>query len=146
MKVCCNNNEFSQRIPPKFSLRSLEKENAAKVYSVWPHRAGSSVNFIEYLIEHNISVGLFNEAMELVAWCLRLDFGSLAALQVDENHQRKGYGMIVTKAICKKIAEENDVDITTNIIHANFKSLNLFNKLGFKDCDNSHWVGVRKSV
>jgi predicted GNAT family acetyltransferase len=97
------------------------------------------------MIENNTNLGLFNESNELVAWCLKLDFGSLAALQVDEKHLRKGYGEIVTKAISKKIAVECDVDVTCNIIHANFKSKNLFLKLGFEELDNNFWIGVKKS-
>lgn len=96
------------------------------------------------MIENNTNVGLFNETGELVAWCLKLDFGSLAALQVDEKHLRKGYGEIVTKEISKKIATECDVDITSNIVHANFKSKNLFQKLGFQEIDNNFWIGVKK--
>lgn len=89
-------------------------------------------------------MGLFDDKNELAAWCLQLDFGSLSTLQVDEKHLRKGYGQIVTKAISKKIAEESDVDISSNIVHANFKSLNLFSKLGFKEIDKNYWIGVRK--
>jgi N-acetylglutamate synthase-like GNAT family acetyltransferase len=96
------------------------------------------------MIENNTNVGLFNENDELVAWCLKLDFGSLAALQVDANHLRKGYGETVTKAICKKIAEECNVDISSNIVHANIKSKNLFAKLGFNEIDNNFWIGVGK--
>lgn len=135
---------FFSRIPPNFQLRSLKKENAFKINSVWPHRQEGSERFIEYMIEHNTNVGLFDATGELVAWCLRLDFGSLGALQVDENHYRKGFGSIVTKAICRKIAMECDADVTSNIIHKNFKSLNLFQKLGFKDIDKNHWIGVKK--
>lgn len=112
---------------------------------MWPHREEGSVKFIEFMIENNTNVGLFNETGELVAWCLRLSFGSLAAMQVDENHLRKGYGTIVTKAISKKIASDYNSDITANVIGANFKSLNLFNKLGFKDIDKNYWIGVKKS-
>jgi len=134
-----------ERIPQNFRLDSLSKENAVKINSVWPHRSEGSLSFIEYMIEYNTNIGLFNESGELIAWCLRLDFGSLAALQVDENNLRKGYGEIVTKVISKKIADECDADITSNIVHKNIKSLNLFNKLGFKVVDNNHWIGVQKS-
>lgn len=97
------------------------------------------------MIEFYPNVGLFNETGELVAWCLSLSFGSLATLQVDENHKRKGYGELVTKAISKKIAEELDVDITANVVLANFKSLNLFKKLGFSEIDKNFWITVKKA-
>lgn len=95
-------------------------------------------------MDYNAHIGLFNETDELVAWCLRMDIGSLATLQVDEKHFRKGYGEIVTKAISKKIASECDSDITTNVVLSNIKSLSLFEKLGFDEIDKNHFVGVVK--
>lgn len=103
------------------------------------------MSYVEYLIDHCSTKGLFNENRELVAWCLSMPTGSLAILQVDEKHQRKGFGEIVTKAITKKIASESENDITANIVFDNFKSSNLFTKLGFKDIDKNFWIGVIKS-
>lgn len=68
--------------------------------------------------------------------------GSLGILQVDEQHLRKGYGEIVTKAITKKIALKSEIDVTANITFSNLKSFNLFTKLGFKDIDKNFWIGV----
>lgn len=109
-------------------------------------RSEDSVHFIEYMIENNINVGLYDEFDELTAWCLQLDFGSLATLQVDENHLKKGYGSLVAKFVSKQIALENDVDVTANVVLDNFKSMNLFQKLGFKDIDENYWIGVRKDA
>lgn len=125
-------------------LRPLTIENAVKIDSVWPMKTEGSVTFIEYMITNNVNVGLFDDANELVAWCLQLDFGSLATLQVDEKHFRKGFGEMVTKVITKKIADENDVDVTSNIVFENFKSLSLFEKLGFEETDINYWIGVEK--
>lgn len=97
---------------------------------------------MEYLIDNNKSVGLFKDNGELVAWCLSMDVGSLSILQVNEKHLRKGYGEIVAKATTKKIALESEIDVTANVVLANFKSLNLFTKLGFKDIDKNFWIGV----
>lgn len=126
-------------------MGSLTKDNAAKINSVWPHRSEGSIKYVEYLIDHNESIGLFTEDEELVAWCLSMDMGSLAILQVDENHLRKGYGEIVAKAITKKVASESAIDLTANIVFSNFKSANLFAKLGFRDIDRNYWIGVIKS-
>lgn len=112
--------------------------------TAWTHGSDFSAKTIPYLIEHNMSVGLFDADDELVAWCLVFDFGSLAALQVDENHYRKGYGEIVTRAITKKIAEENDVDVTSNYVDGNIRSHNLVTKIGFKKIDSNRWIGVYK--
>lgn len=144
MSIQWNKSKISIRIPENFELRPISKENAFKINEMWPHRSESSLAFIEYLIDHLLSVGLFNETGELVAWCLQLDFGSLATLQVDENHLRKGYGEVVTKAICRKIATEWKLDITSNILNTNIKSIRLFEKLGFQDVDKNYWIGITK--
>lgn len=133
------------RIPKGFRLGSLTKANATAINSVWPHRSEGSVSYVEYLIDHNESIGLFTKDGKLVAWCLSMTTGSLALLQVDENHLRKGYGEIVAKAITKKVALESGIDVTANIVFANYKSANLFTKLGFKDIDKNYWIGVIKS-
>lgn len=132
------------RIPPNFRVASLTKENADFVKKAWTHGSEFSGKTCSYLIQHNPSVGLFNPAGDLVAWCLVFDFGSLAALQVDENHFRKGYGEIVTRAITKKIAEENDIDVTSNYVDGNIRSHNLVTKIGFKKIDINRWFGVFK--
>lgn len=125
-------------------MRPVTTENAEKINSVWPMRSEGSQNYIEYIIKYNSNVGLFDDNNELVAWCLQLDFGSLSTLQVDEKHLRKGYGSLIAKAISKKIATENDVDITSNVVFENFKSLNLFDKLGYEEVDKNYWIGVKK--
>lgn len=134
---------LNNRIPENFSLRSLTQEHVNTVKSAWRHDDEFSINTVSYLIEHNVSVGLFNESNDLVAWCLVFDFGSLAALQVDEKHYRKGYGTIVTKALSKKIAMENGVDITSNFVDGNVKSQNLVEKIGFKQIDKNLWVKLK---
>ena len=137
-------NSKNFRAPKGFRLGDLSKEHSIKINAVWPHRSEGSEKFIEYLIENNAHVGLFDKATgELVAWCFQHDFGSLAILQVDENYFRKGYGEVVTRAITRKIAAEFNVDITSNIIVNNEKSLNLFTKLGFIDVENTYWIGVQ---
>lgn len=126
-------------------MGSLTKDNAAAINSIWPHRSEGSVAYVEYLIDHNESIGLFEESGKLLAWCLSMQTGSLGILQVDEEHLRKGYGELVTKAITKEIALKSDIDVTANIVFDNLKSSNLFTKLGFKDIDKNFWIGVIKA-
>lgn len=87
-----------------------------------------------------MSIGLFGDDGELLAWCLRYDNGSLALLQVDEQHLRKGYGSLVAKAISKRIAIEFDSDVTAMIVKHNQKSMNMFTKLGFVGVGPHTWV------
>lgn len=134
------------RIPASFQVRPLQTEDAFDINSVWPQKGDGTEEFVSYMIENNTNVGLYNESDELIAWCLKHDFGSLASLQVDEHHLKKGYGETVTKAICKKVAIECDVDITASIVHDNYKSKNLFKKLGFENIDTNFWIGVKKKL
>ncbi|KAL7043378.1 hypothetical protein ACKWTF_001481 [Chironomus riparius] len=130
-------------VPEGLVIRKLSTSNADHINSIWPHRSPGSEKFIEYCIEMNLSVGLYDQATgELLAWCLEHDNGNLLALQVDQNHLRKGYATIVTKAITKLIAQERGFDVHTNIVVANFKSLGLFEKLSFNKIDKNFWTGV----
>lgn len=95
---------------------------------------------INFLIKNNLTIGLFDKTNELVAWVLQIDTGSLAVLQVDENHRRKGYGEVVTRVIAKKIAMDRDSDVTANVKKINQMSTNLFKKLNFKDIDKNYWM------
>jgi predicted GNAT family acetyltransferase len=107
-------------------------------------KAEGSEEKIKILIKYNISLGLFNESNELVAWIIQIDTGSLAILQVDENYLRKGYGEIVTRAMIKKIATEFEIDVTTNVEETNEISTALFAKLNFRDIGKSYWMIVAK--
>lgn len=134
------------RIPENFQLRySLSADNVPIIQKVWIHLPDFSINAIPHMIEQNISVGLFNSKDELVAWCLLFDCGSIGSLHVNEFNRRKGFGEIVTKAICKKIAEENNVDVLTDYIDGNYQSEGLMKKIGFKSVYKVRWIGVVKS-
>lgn len=135
---------ISCRIPENFQLRSLSTESASIIQKSWKHLPDFSTNSIPYMIENNINVGLFNDKSELVAWCLVFDCGSIGALHVDEFNRRKGFGEIVTKAISKKIAEENNVDVLTDYIDGNYQSESLMKKIGFKSVGKVRWIGAVK--
>lgn len=96
------------------------------------------------MIANNVSVGLFNESIELVAWCMVFDFGSLAALQVVEKYQRRGFGEIIAKAITKKIAIENDIDVTSFYVDGNLASQRLVEKIGFKKIQMKRRIRICK--
>lgn len=137
-----NAKKFEIVIPEGTSLRTLSENDAAKINSIWPHASHDSEKFIAYCIKYNPSVGLYSQDNQLLSWCLYHDFGLLLALQTDPNHLRKGFAEIVTKAIAKKIAEDLNFDCAASIIKDNFKSINLFKKIGFNQIDTNSWVGV----
>lgn len=115
-----------------------------KVNSAWPHRFEGSEKFMLYSIQNHLNLGLFNENDELIAWSLMYDNGALGAVQVDENHLRKGYGSLVTKAMSKKIAGEYDLDVIGFIVATNENSLKMFAKLGFKSTTRHKWFVMIK--
>lgn len=123
-------------------MQPLQESDAHKIASVWSYKSAGNEKRIEYMIRHNRHLGLYDKISDLVAWCLQRDSGSLGTLQVDEKHLRKGFGEIVTAAITKKIATECDTDVTANIFVKNYKSLNLFKKLGFQEIDHGFLIGV----
>lgn len=110
-----------------------------KVNKVWPHRYDGSDKFISYSIKFHMSIGLFDDKDELIAWSLRYDNGSLGVLQVDEKHLRKGYGNLIAKALSRRIAFEDDCDVVSLIAYENVKSINMFTKIGFEPADRHTW-------
>lgn len=69
--------------------------------------------------------------------------GSLGLLQVEEKYFRRGYGALVAKEISRLIAK-NGYDITSNIVVGNDKSVNLFEKIGYKKFDDTpHWITLK---
>lgn len=121
----------------------MSKIDAVKMNSVWPRAHEGSQQLLELLIEVNPSVGLYTDKGELVAWSVGLEVAALGALQVDANYLRRGFGSLITKALSKKIAIERDYDITAHIVFNNTNSLNMFQKLGFKEIDSNFWIGVK---
>lgn len=92
-----------------------------------------------------MSIGLFDDKDELIAWSLRYDNGSLGVLQVDEKHLRKGYGNLIAKALSRRIADEDDCDVLSLIVNENFKSISMFTKIGFKPADHHTWFVLTRN-
>lgn len=131
-------------LPADLRLKPLTSAHVDKVNSAWPHRYDGSDQMILYSIKYHHSLGLYTELDELIAWCLMYDNGSLAILQVDDNHLRKGYGSLMAKAMSKKIAEEFEIDVTTLIARTNSNSQKMFAKLGFKETAGGHkWFTMK---
>lgn len=136
--------ELEVTLPPKMYMRPLNDSHVIKINSAWPHRYLGSDQFISYSIKYHESVGLFDDAEELLAWSLRYDNGSLGVLQVDENHLRKGYGSLIAKALSRKIAEAFESDITALIKYDNFESMSMFTNLGFKAAEKHLWLVLKR--
>lgn len=63
--------DFEWTVPEDLEMRSLTKSDAANINNLWPHRFPGSEEYLKNLINHNISVALFNKnSNEVVAWVL----------------------------------------------------------------------------
>ncbi|XP_019550971.3 uncharacterized protein LOC109420951 isoform X1 [Aedes albopictus] len=117
--------------PPGVTLHKLELHHATQINTVWPHRCEGSEYTLKRLIAWNPSMGLFDESGRLLAWSLCWTTGTLAALQVDAEHLRKGFGSLVVRAVAKEMTK---VGMNCQaIVHcANEISNAMFTKLGFE--------------
>lgn len=125
--------------PSNVTLKPLSVDSAEVVDNEWPNKHDGSRFFIERLIEWNPNIGAFNENNELMAWCLRLQAGSLGALQVRQKFFRKGLGSLVVTAMCKILAN-SEMDTFALVGTQNAASQNLFKKLGFNYADDAFWL------
>ncbi|XP_017471422.1 PREDICTED: uncharacterized protein LOC108362789 [Rhagoletis zephyria] len=133
--------QFVVETPAGFTLRRLEKTNAELVNSLWPHREPGSVALVELLITYNDSVGVFDNAGNLVAWCLILPMGALGLLQVLDTHKRMGFGNLAVRHMSKLVSAKG-LEVTAPVVFQNVASRSLFKKLGFKPIGNAYFVVI----
>ncbi|XP_063697440.1 uncharacterized protein LOC134828395 [Culicoides brevitarsis] len=119
--------------PEGYSLKPISDENhVQKVSEIWSNRDEGSFFFLQRLKNFNPNVGLFkNDSNELVSWCFRLQVGALGALQTDKNYLRRGFGSLVTRKMCKILAEM-DQDTFALVDASNEASKRMFQKVGFE--------------
>lgn len=63
----------------------------------------------------------------------------LTALQVDENHKRKGLAGFIVKGMSKTLVNK-DWNTIACVVDGNTPSHNLFQKLEFDIIDQVHWI------
>lgn len=74
----------------------------------------------------------------------RYPTGLLASLYTDKGHLGQGLALLVTRNLCKRIAELG-YDSFSGILTTNQASLNLFRKLGFVPYDQIDWISTEIS-
>ena len=70
--------------------------------------------------------------------------GSFGSLQVDEKYQRRGLGTLIAKIMSLELAKLGK-DVTAGIVDSNYKSKQMFAKLGFKHITDTHWYTIKPS-
>lgn len=77
-----------------------------------------------------IFLGLYEKSSNnLVCWILLNNYGGIGMLHTLEQFRRKGFGELITKEFCKKLASVGR-DIFAATVDGNI-SANMFKKLGF---------------
>lgn len=118
----------------------MDKSHASLVDKHWKYRLEGSEEYLEVFIEMNSSFGVFLKSDNtLVCWVLLNHLGLISNLQTLPEYERKGYGTLVTKALCKEIARSGCNPVTCTM-KGNAQSEKLFGKLGFKKYDDCIFV------
>ncbi|XP_055375839.1 uncharacterized protein LOC129608380 [Condylostylus longicornis] len=126
--------------PDDIDLRPLSEKDCEIADALWPNRHYGSLFLLKRLAKLNPSIGAFKrDTNELVAWCFQLQAGPLGALQVKEEHKRKGYGSLCVRAMVKILAA-NDCDTFACVSEGNDASFKLFKSCGFQFIDVCNWL------
>ena len=120
-------------------MKPLSVDKADIIDDEWSNKHDGSLFLVKRLIEWNSNIAAFNDKNELMGWSLRLQAGSLGALQVREKFKRRGIGSILVLAMCKILAN-SELDTFALVGEKNLASRNMFNKLGFKHTDDCFWL------
>lgn len=129
-------------LPEGLHLKKLGVEHAVIANQVWPWRHEGSEYFMKRLAAWNISIGLFNESDEMLAWSFVWPTGAIGPLEVAKAHLRKGYGTLIAKAIAKEVAK-NGMNCYGTIVSGNDASVAMFVKLGFERVEDTYYVRTR---
>lgn len=136
--------KLSSSIPSGLHTKKLSIHHATFANRVWPHRCEGSEYFLKRLTAWNPSVGLFNEIGELLAWCFCWPNGAIGPLEVVKEHQRKGYGSLMVRAIAREVANVG-LNCYGTAIMGNLESRAMFEKLGFKSLGESCFYARNRS-
>lgn len=133
--------EQSYEVPNDLILRELDPSYSTLLNERWVHRYPNSEKYIELLIRLNGGLGLFNkDDDEIVGWVVKNEFAGVGHLQTMPKYRQKGYGMILAKAMTKKIALDDGGTVHAFIVDKNTNSRLLFGKLGYEILAGSNWV------
>lgn len=134
--------EFS--VPDNVEMKILSADDSAIINDVWPYRYLGSEKFIKSLIRLNGGLGIY-EGGQLVSWILKIECFGLGLLQTLDEHQGKGYARLLTRALSKKIALEDDEDVILFASYGKPKTVDLYIRYGFHHVCYTHWMYLKKS-
>lgn len=85
---------------------------------------------------NRLYLGLFDNDENLIAYAgasLNFDFADIIKVGVEKQHQGKGYGKQVLLELLKELKKLDIFDVLLEVEHQNYKALNLYLSVGFKE-------------
>ncbi|XP_059140229.1 uncharacterized protein LOC131928268 [Physella acuta] len=125
----------SSQIPDELIISPLEpKRDAAIMNSTWPYKNEHSEKYLEQLILRFPSCGVFDRSGQCLGHVVGTDKGTVGVLYVVPEMRRHGLGQMLLRELCKAYFDL-DLPCFANCVTNNIKSIQLFEKVGFKNID-----------
>ena len=128
------------REPDEVYLNSLKPCHAIKVHAMWGHKHIISANWLEELVDHFPSVGVYLKSNKLVTWAIcNPPGGGISHLYTEKDHRNKGYATLAVRFLSKQLANNGLVPYATIGVD-NEASAKLFSAVGFQRSHNVHFL------
>lgn len=138
--------------PHDVTVRPLTAADVEIADSLWPNRHSGSLFFLRRICKWNPNLGAYkrlaNGTDVLMGWCFTLQSGAMGALQVREEYQGMGIGLLITVEMARLYMYQNQ-DSMAFVGPLNVSSRKIFERLQFQQIDTIYWLRtfpVGKSV
>ncbi|XP_035824354.1 uncharacterized protein LOC101862400 [Aplysia californica] len=126
-------------VPEDLTLRQLDPDtDTARAVEVWHRKRRHATQFVNRILKHVPSLGLFTKGGRLVAMEYGTHWGTMGTLHVDDDYRGRGLAKILTCRLAHKFYEEG-LPAIVNIISTNAVSKTLHTKLGFRPFAKLDW-------
>ena len=122
----------------------LKVDHAYLINKFWDHfEPQDELEFLEYVIENCISVGLFleDDPSQPISWAFLSNFGHINGVYTSEEHRRKGYGRVTMLCLMEQILKADMVPVL-DIKVKNALSIKLCTELGFVEAFDSAFTHI----
>jgi ribosomal protein S18 acetylase RimI-like enzyme len=126
---------------PEYETVPLTDKDAQIVYNNSEYKAYISIEYVTDCIKKGISAGLYENG-KLVSWAITQDDGAIGFLHTLDNFRRKGYGYQVSLSMIEQVRNSGGLPFA-NVLPTNERSINLLQKLGFKENKIIHWFQIK---
>ncbi len=120
-------------------MKSLERHHASTVYKNWPYKIFATEEDVMDHIDNFPSAGVFlKENDQLVSWMV-CHVPRMGKLYTVEEHRKRGYASLVTRYLCKRMAQSGYIP-SVSVVIGNDASSAFFESIGFNNCgDKPHF-------